>query len=141
MIVACLWPKHESNLGTLARTCAAVGADLVVPRGHESAFGAANTCRYQPLTVEDPARWLEDVLASRRPVFGIETGGHPIWQFEPDDSVVLVLGHESNGIPTYWQRKLRLVSLPMVGRSPCINVAVAGSVAAYHFSGMLAGAA
>ena len=144
MIVAALWPKHAVNLGTLARTCEAIGADLLIPRGFEREAEAANTCLYQPLTVKDPDRWLKDAMASRR-VLGVETGGAPIGEFDPDPNVVLVLGHESNGIPRRYRQypagpreeNLQLVSLPQFGRSPCINVATAGSIAAYHFSGLL----
>lgn len=32
LLAAVLWPMHGANLGTLLRTCDAVGACLVVPR-------------------------------------------------------------------------------------------------------------
>ena len=32
LIAAPLWPLHDANLGTLLRTCDAVGACLAVPR-------------------------------------------------------------------------------------------------------------
>ena len=47
LLLAPLWPMHEANLGTLLRTCDAVGACLVISRwpGVEAAVAKGNTPR------------------------------------------------------------------------------------------------
>src|ERR1051325_7989611 len=62
LIAAPLWPKHGVNLGTLLRTCDAVGACLAVPRRPwvPEALARGNTLR-QPSCVHwvnDPVAWL-----------------------------------------------------------------------------------
>src|SRR5262249_61746931 len=62
LLAAPLWPKYGVNLGTLLRTCDAVGACLVVPRQPwiNQALARGNTLR-QPSCVHrvaDPLDWL-----------------------------------------------------------------------------------
>ena len=64
MIAAPLWPLYGVNLGTLLRTCDAVGACLAVPRFGwvDEALARGNTLRSPSCIhrVGDPARWLAD---------------------------------------------------------------------------------
>ena len=63
LIAAPLWPLHGANLGTLLRTCDAVGACLAVPRlpWVPEALARGNTLR-RPACVHwtgrDACRWL-----------------------------------------------------------------------------------
>lgn len=145
MIVAPLWIEKHVNVGTLARTCEAVGADLVVPSDFRREARNGNTPNYPPLYIErdDVRQWVEyQAEHPERELFAIETGGDPIGDFTPDSDVVLLLGAEGIGVPA-WALELcqGIVTLPQLGRAPCVNVAVAGSVAAYYFTGLLRGAA
>jgi tRNA (guanosine-2'-O-)-methyltransferase len=64
LVAAPLWPLHGVNLGTLLRTCDAVGACLAVPRlpWVPEALARGNTLR-RPACVHwpgrDPCQWLE----------------------------------------------------------------------------------
>lgn len=144
MIVAPLWLDKKINVGNLARTCEAVGADLVVPARFRREATNGNTCKYPPLYLEsyDVQRWVEAKAHSSWFLIAIETDGIPISYFKPRDDIVLLLGAEGQGIPK-WALELcdDVATLPQQGQAPCINVAVAGSIAAYHFSGLLHGTA
>lgn len=141
MMVAALWLENHLNVGTLARTCEAVGADLVIPAGFRKEARNGNTCKYPPLYLErdDVRRWVEAVANTQgRHLVAIETGGKPLGHFAPSRGAVLLLGAEGLGVPE-WALEVchDVATLPQTGRAPCVNVAVAGSVAAYHFAGML----
>ena len=64
LIAAPLWPKYGENLGTLLRTCDAVGACMAVPKRTwvPDALAKGNTLR-RPACVHwtgaDPLVWLE----------------------------------------------------------------------------------
>lgn len=140
MIVAPLWLDKKINVGNLARTCEAVGADLVVPARFRREATNGNTCKYPPLYLEshDVQRWIEAKAHSSQFLIAIETDGKPIFHFRPADNVILLLGAEGQGVPQ-WALELcdDVATLPQQGQAPCINVAVAGSIAAYYFSGFL----
>ncbi len=69
LLAAPLWPKYGVNLGTLLRTCDAVGACLVVPRTPwiDEALDRGNTMR-QPILRPPggPAAGLAGPTAGRR---------------------------------------------------------------------------
>lgn len=110
LIAAPLWPKHGANLGTLLRTCDAVGACLAVPRlpWVPEALARGNTLR-RPACVHwvggDAARWLGAQRAAGTAIIGIELA---------DEAV-------------------RLADLPAAS----LNVAVAGSLVLYRLAGFL----
>ncbi len=62
LVTAPLWPKYGVNLGTLLRTCDAVGACLAVPRRPwiDEALARGNTLRRPSCVhwVNDPVTWL-----------------------------------------------------------------------------------
>lgn len=72
LIAVPLWPMYDVNLGTLLRTCDAVGACLAVPRlpWVPGALAKGNTLR-RPACVHwtgrDPCQWLRE-QRSHRPV-------------------------------------------------------------------------
>jgi tRNA (guanosine-2'-O-)-methyltransferase len=53
LIAAPLWPLHGVNLGTLLRTCDAVGACLAVPRfgGSTGRWPEATHCAGRPVSI------------------------------------------------------------------------------------------
>jgi tRNA (guanosine-2'-O-)-methyltransferase len=145
LLAAPLWPKHGVNLGTLLRTCDAVGACLVVPRRPwiDEALARGNTLR-RPSCVHRVSRPLDWLAAQRR-------GGSAILGVElADDAVrlgdlpaarrrtVMVLGNESEGIPYDALPLLdAIVEIPMVGTGLSLNVAVAGSLVLYRLAGLI----
>lgn len=76
LIAAPLWPMHGVNLGTLLRTCDAVGACLAVPglRWVPDALDRGNTLR-QPSCVHwvrDPSDWLAAERKGGSRIIGVE---------------------------------------------------------------------
>jgi len=146
IIVAPLWPKKGENLGTLARTCDAVGACVAVPQSRDAikavikgnTIGMHNTCLHP---VASPEPWLEDQRLLGWRVVGVELahGAIPLLEVRPalGERVVLVLGHEANGIPrTAWPYLDEVVEIPMHGVGNSLNVAVAGSLVLYKLAGL-----
>ena len=145
LIAAPLWPLHGVNLGTLLRTCDAVGACLAVPRlpWVPEALERGNTLRH-PACVHwtgTPTRWLQQQRDRGSVVVGVELAEEAVRLGDlpaARQRTVIVLGHEQTGIPGEALDLLDLaVEIPMVGTGASLNVAVAGSVVLYRLAGLL----
>ena len=145
LLVAPLWPLHGANLGTLLRTCDAVGACMAVPRFAwvPEALERGNTLRRPACVhwVNDPLGWLERQRERGSRVVGVELADESVRLADlPAARVrtVAVLGHEQTGIPAEALDLLDLaVEIPMVGHGSSLNVAVAGSLVLYKLAGLL----
>ncbi|WP_062349601.1 TrmH family RNA methyltransferase [Herbidospora yilanensis] len=143
LYAAPLWPLHGVNLGTLLRTCDAVGACLAVPRlpWVPEALARGNTLR-QPACVHwvRPLRWLAERRAAGASVLGVELAENAIRLADLPMArrpTVAVLGHEHDGIPPEALDLLDdVVEIPMIGTGASLNVAVAGSLVLYKLAGM-----
>lgn len=145
LILAPLWAQHGANLGTLLRTCDAVGACMAVPP-HDwvgPALRRGNTvpgrsCIHR---TGNPVRWLERERDAGTQLIGVELAEGatrladlPIARRR----TVVVLGHERTGIPESVLDVLDdVVEIPMVGRGASLNVAVSGSLVAYKLAGLV----
>ena len=106
LIAAPLWPLHDANLGTLLRTCDAVGACLAVPPFDwvDRALARGNTLR-QPACVHrvgSPLRWLADERRAGATIIGVELADEAVRLADLSAArrrTVIVLGHEATGIP------------------------------------------
>lgn len=144
LVAAPLWPLHGVNLGTLLRTCDAVGACLAVPRlpWVPEALARGNTLRRPTCvhTVGDPLDWLAHERARGSRVLGVELADEAVRLVElpvADRRTVVVLGHEQHGIPPEALDLLDgAVEIPMVGTGSSLNVAVAGSLVLYRLAGL-----
>ncbi|WP_088318027.1 TrmH family RNA methyltransferase [Kineosporia sp. R_H_3] len=146
LFAAALWPLHGANLGTLLRTCDAVGACLVVPRRPwvEEAVARGNTLR-QPSCVHwlrgDPVGWLAAQRLSGSRVVGVELAVPAVRLADlppARERTVMVLGHERTGIPQDGLDLLDVaVEIPMLGTGHSLNVAVAGSLVLYRLAGLV----
>jgi tRNA (guanosine-2'-O-)-methyltransferase len=145
LVAAPLWPKHGINLGTLLRTCDAVGACLAVPRFPwvPEALARGNTLR-QPSCVHwvnRPYDWLEAQRGNGSQIVGVELADEAIRLADLPAArrrTIMVLGHEADGIPPEALDLLDLaVEIPMVGTGNSLNVAVAGSLVLYKLAGLL----
>jgi tRNA (guanosine-2'-O-)-methyltransferase len=146
LIVAPLWPKYGENLGTLLRTCDAVGACMAVPRKPwvPDALAKGNTLRRPacvPWTGADVIEWLERQRADGARIVGVELADEAIRLADLPAArarTVMVLGHERDGIPGEAMELLDVaVEIPMVGWGASLNVAVAGSLVLYRLAGFL----
>ncbi|NGN69567.1 RNA methyltransferase [Streptomyces sp. A7024] len=147
LYAAPLWPLHGANLGTLLRTCDAVGACLTVPRFPwvPEALARGNTLR-RPACVHwtgDPAGWLQRQRErdDGTRVVGVELAENATRLGDLPAArgrTVMVLGHEQYGIPPEALDLLdEVVEIPMVGSGASLNVAVAGSLVLYKLAGLL----
>ena len=146
LIAAPLWPLHGANLGTLLRTCDAVGACLAVPRlpWVPEALDRGNTLR-RPACVHwtgrDACRWLCEQRSAGSRIVGVELAEEAIRLADLPAArkrTVAVLGHEQTGIPAEALDLLDVaVEIPMVGSGASLNVAVAGSLVLYRLAGLI----
>jgi tRNA (guanosine-2'-O-)-methyltransferase len=137
---------HGVNLGTLLRTCDAVGACLAVPRlpWVPEAVARGNTLR-RPGCVHwagrDACRWLADQRSAGYRIIGIELAEEAIRLADlpaARQRTIAVLGHERTGIPAEALSLLdAAVEIPMIGTGASLNVAVAGSLVLYRLAGFL----
>jgi tRNA G18 (ribose-2'-O)-methylase SpoU len=145
LLIASLWPKYGVNLGTLLRTCDAVGACLVVPHGRwiRDVLDKGNTLRHPSCVhwANDPLRWLAAQRRAGSDIVGVELTDESIRLADLPAArrrTVVVLGHERDGIPAEATTLLdRAVEIPMVGTGLSLNVAVAGSLVAYKLAGLV----
>ena len=144
LIVAPLWAQHGANLGTLLRTCDAVGACMAVP-SHDWVKGALRKGNTLPgpsciHRVGNPQNWLLKQRERGSHIVGVELaeGATRLGDLPPARGrTVVVLGHEFSGIPSDTLHLLdEAVEIPMIGRGASLNVAVAGSLVLYRLAGL-----
>jgi tRNA (guanosine-2'-O-)-methyltransferase len=147
LIVAPLWVAYKANLGTLLRTCDAVGGCMAVPdtEHYRQALAVGDTLRLSRRPCIHWLRmskhgWVERQRAAGWRIVAVELAEDaiqlprlgPAWQ-----RTVLLLGHEHHGVPDDLVATAdECVEIPMVGRGASLNVAVAGSLVLYRLAGM-----
>lgn len=145
LVVAPLWVAYDANLGTLLRTCDAVGACMAVVRNARgrAALARGDTLRVRPhlhWVDRSPTAWIERERAAGTVVVAVEIaeGATPLALLEPARRRTLVLlGHEHDGVPDdVWPLVDQVVEIPMVGHGASLNVAVAGSLVLYRLAGL-----
>lgn len=133
--------RDPGNLGTMLRTCDAVGAgglilidDCADPFSVEAvraSMGALFTVGIVQARWEDFVPWLRSgagqlVAASLREA--VPYRGAPY-----DAPCFILVGNESQGLPQEYEAECDLrVTMPMLGRADSLNAAVAGAVLAYE---------
>ncbi|WP_187776391.1 TrmH family RNA methyltransferase [Antrihabitans cavernicola] len=146
LIAAPLWPQHGVNLGTLLRTCDAVGACLAVPRlpWVPEALRRGNTLRHKQCVhwIEgDVCRWLYRQRAGDSAILGVELADESIRLADLPAArrrTIVVLGNEGSGIPAEALELLdSAVEIPMLGSGHSLNVAVAASLVLYKAAGLM----
>lgn len=146
LIVAPLWVAYSANLGTLLRTCDAVGACLAVPDSphYRDALRTGNTLgRRQPcLHRARPNReaWIEAMRAEGWRIVAVELaeGAIALPRLQPArQPTIVLLGHEHNGVPpAIVEQADECVEIPMCGVGASLNVAVSGSLVLYRLAGL-----
>jgi tRNA G18 (ribose-2'-O)-methylase SpoU len=147
LVVAPLWVAFQANLGTLLRTCDAVGACIAVPntKHYHAALTHGDTlgprrrpCIHWISTSKD--RWIEEQRDGGWRLVAVELaeGAIALPRLEPArQRTVILLGHEWHGIPDDQVEAADLcVEIPMVGQGGSLNVAVAGSLVLYRLAGL-----
>lgn len=146
LIVAPLWVAYDANLGTLLRTCDAVGACLAVPRTphYRQALQIGDTLRGRRPCIHwvTPSKetWITGQRAAGKRIVAVELadGATSLIRLGPArEPTVLLLGHEHHGVPDEVLADVdECIQIPMVGWGASLNVAVAGSLVAYRLAGL-----
>ena len=130
-----LWHVADpGNVGTLIRTADAFGASVALsegcadPTGPKALRGSAGAIFRVPLGRFDEAAGRRIALVAR--------GGPPLVEVELGEGTVFVLGAERDGLPEDVVAGCDAVaSIPLAEGSESLNVAVAGAIALYEWSG------
>ena len=145
LIVAPLWVAYEANLGTLLRTCDAVGACMAVPdtEHYRKSLDRGDTLVRRPhihWLDGSKVKWITRQRDRDSRILGVELAedATPLPQLAPARvRTVVLLGHEHDGVPNeVWTLLDEVVEIPMVGRGASLNVAVAGSLVLYRLAGL-----
>lgn len=134
-------PQDPGNLGTILRTCDAVGAGGVILTGdavdpwHPTAIRAAMGATFAvPLVrceVEAVVQW-----ATMRQVALIGTSDQAATDYAAHsyaDQFVLLMGSERQGLPAELETiSTTMVRIPMAGQADSLNLAVATSLVLYE---------
>lgn len=134
--------EDPHNLGALIRTADGAGADgLVIPERRAAAVNAtvakasAGASEHVNIArVVNLARALEEVKERNLWIVGLdERGDRSYDQVDYRMDCAIVLGAEGHGLHDLVRKKCDyLVSIPMAGRVPSLNVSVAGAVVMYE---------
>ncbi|MBX3283851.1 MAG: TrmH family RNA methyltransferase [Actinobacteria bacterium] len=145
LILAPLWVAYQANLGTLLRTCDAVGACLAVPDTphYAEALAKGDTLPRRPhihRVRRSKETWVRNERDRGARVVAVELadGAIPLVLLEPARRrTVVLLGHEHHGVPDEAMELCDVaVQIPMLGVGHSLNVAVAGSLVAYRLAGL-----
>ena len=144
LIVAPLWVAYGANLGTLLRSCDAVGACMAVPETdhYRQALKKGDTLSVRPCVhwVGSKLGWIQRVRDSGAQIIGVELAEDSIQLGEVRQATkqsVVLLGHEHSGLPTeVWCYLDQVIEIPMLGVGQSLNVAVAGSLVLYKLAGL-----
>lgn len=140
-------PVSPGNLGSLIRSCDALGADGLVVTGHSADLYAPETIRasmgsffalpvVRQASHRDLIPWFSNLEQRVGPFQVVGASGDanaPLNEHDFTLPTVLVLGNETHGLSTaYRERCDALVQIPMHGAADSLNVACAGSIALYE---------
>lgn len=144
LVVAPLWVAYEANLGTLLRTCDAVGACLAVPdtEHYHRCLARGDTLARRPhvhWVRTSKSTWIERQREKQSVILAVELADDAtsLTRLEPARRrTVVLLGHEHHGVPEdVWPLLDMVVEIPMIGTGASLNVAVAGSLVLYKLAG------
>jgi 23S rRNA (guanosine2251-2'-O)-methyltransferase len=134
--------EDPHNLGAIIRTAEGAGADgIVIPERRAAgvtaaaAKVAAGAAEHLPIArVTNIARCLEELKTQNVWVVGVdERGSQSYDSLDYKMDCVIVLGAEGSGLHDLVRKKCDfLVSIPMLGKVPSLNVSVAAAVVMYE---------
>jgi len=133
------------NLGTIVRSAEAAGADLVVvtpgsvdPYSPKVVRASAGALFHVPVVTA----LIEEVADSGLELFGstshdvVDRTTVPYTSTDLTGRIALVMGNEAAGLPTEWNDSAgpirRWITIPHMGRSESLNVAMATTVLAFE---------
>lgn len=142
LLVVCDGITDPHNLGAIVRTAEAIGAQgLAIPQ--RRAVGITSTVMkvaagalesFPVARVVNLARALEELKAAGFWIYGTaDDATQPLHTVDFSDPTVLVVGSEGKGLSLLTQQHCdMLVSIPLPGKTPSLNVSVATGMALYE---------
>jgi 23S rRNA (guanosine2251-2'-O)-methyltransferase len=134
--------EDPHNLGAILRTADAAGANgVVIPERRAAAVtgtvtkASAGASEHLPIAkVTNIARTIEELKDSNVWTVGLDERGKQTYDaLDYNMDCALVLGGEGKGLHDLVKRKCDfLVSIPMLGKVPSLNVSVAAAVVLYE---------
>jgi len=134
--------EDPHNLGALIRTADAAGADgIVIPERRAVGVtgtvtkASAGASEYLPIArVTNINRTLEELKERNIWTIGLDERGQKSYEeIDYNMDCALILGAEGGGLHEQVRKKCDfLVSIPMLGQVPSLNVSVAGAVVMYE---------
>jgi len=134
--------EDPHNLGALIRTAEAAGADgIVIPERRATgvtatvAKASAGASEYLPIAkVTNLGRAIEEVKSRNIWTVGLDERGTQTYDsIDYKMDCAIILGAEGYGLHEQIRKKCDfLVSIPMLGKVPSLNVSVAGAVVMYE---------
>src|SRR5438874_12862756 len=142
LVIVLDWVEDPHNLGAILRTADASGADgVLIPERRAAGItgtvvkASAGASEHLPVAkVTNIARTLEELKAKNLWIVGLDQRGKQSYDnldYKMDCAVVL--GAEGKGLHDLVAKKCDfLVSIPMLGQVPSLNVSVAAGVVLYE---------
>src|SRR5438128_4455257 len=134
--------EDPHNLGAVLRTADAAGADgVVIPERRAAgvtaiaAKSSAGASEHLPIArVNNIARTLEELKSRNLWIVGLDERAQQTYDaLDYNMDCAIVLGAEGKGVHELVRRKCDfLVSIPMLGKVPSLNVSVAAAVVLYE---------
>ena len=147
LIVVTVRPASPGNLGTLIRSCDALGAHGLIVTGHAADLFDPRTIRaaagsfftlpsIRMVSFTDLSGWLEDVRQARPDLQIVGTSAHAETEVRScvfTRPTVLLIGNESTGLSRR-HRELcdQTAGIPMTGTTPSLNMACAATAVLYE---------
>ena len=136
--------EDPHNLGAVLRTADAAGADgVVIPERRAAgvtaivAKSSAGASEHLPIArVNNIARTLEELKSRNLWIVGLDERAQQTYDaLDYNMDCAIVLGAEGKGVHELVRRKCDfLVSIPMLGKVPSLNVSVAAAVVLYEIA-------
>jgi TrmH family RNA methyltransferase len=142
-------PSSPGNLGTILRSCDALGVDGVVITGHAADLYDPETIRattgsfFSVPTVVLPSHnelmpWLTEIKARLPGLRVVGTSAKaqiPLHQHDFVAPTILVIGNETRGLSENYRELCdEIVTIPMFGSASSMNVACATSICLYEIA-------
>lgn len=133
--------QNPGNLGTILRTCDAVGASALIllnnstdpydPASVKASMGSVFTI---PLVKTNSAEFLDWARSNSLPIIGTsDKARQSCFTFDYPDPCLILMGSEREGLPTNLiSSAADMVSIPMEGAADSLNISVATGIILYQ---------
>lgn len=131
--------SDPGNMGTIIRTCAAVGVkdiylvdccDVYSPKTVRSSMSGIFFVNLINLKREDVASVMAET-----PIIVADMGGENVFDFNPPDKYCLVIGNEANGVSAAVRSlATHTVKIPMAKTSESLNAGVSLAITLYELT-------